>query len=34
MIKHPHIQLSTEVARAINIGLPLVALESTVITHG
>ncbi|MBL8088796.1 MAG: pseudouridine-5'-phosphate glycosidase [Anaerolineales bacterium] len=34
MIKHPHIQLSTEVARAINIGLPIVALESTVITHG
>lgn len=34
MIKHPHFQLSTEVARAINIGLPIVALESTVITHG
>ena len=34
MIKHPHIQLSQEVARAINIGLPVVALESTVITHG
>lgn len=34
MIKHPHIQLSTEVARAIQIGLPIVALESTVITHG
>lgn len=34
MIRHPHIQLSTEVARAINIGLPIVALESTVITHG
>lgn len=34
MIKHPHIQLSTEIARAINIGLPIVALESTVITHG
>ncbi|MBL8098842.1 MAG: pseudouridine-5'-phosphate glycosidase [Anaerolineales bacterium] len=34
MIKHPHIQLATEVARAINIGLPIVALESTVITHG
>ena len=33
-MKHPHVQLSTEVARAINIGLPLVALESTVITHG
>lgn len=34
MIRHPHIQLSTEVARAINIGSPIVALESTVITHG
>src|SRR5688572_12055406 len=34
MIKHPHVQLSTEIARAINIGLPIVALESTVITHG
>lgn len=34
MIRHPHIQLSNEVARAINIGLPIVALESTVITHG
>jgi pseudouridine-5'-phosphate glycosidase len=33
-MKHPHFQLSTEVARAINIGLPIVALESTVITHG
>ena len=33
-MKHPHIQLSTEIARAINIGLPIVALESTVITHG
>lgn len=34
MIRHPHIQLSNEVARAINIGSPIVALESTVITHG
>lgn len=33
-MKHPHIQLSAEIARAINIGLPIVALESTVITHG
>lgn len=33
-MKHPHVQLSTEIARAINIGLPIVALESTVITHG
>ncbi len=34
MIKHPHLQLSTEIARALNIGVPIVALESTVITHG
>lgn len=34
MIKHPHIQLSTEISRAIMIGSPIVALESTVITHG
>src|SRR5690606_30334270 len=34
MIKHPHIQLSSEVARATNIGSSIVALESTVITHG
>lgn len=33
-MNHPNFQLSSEVARAINIGLPIVALESTVITHG
>lgn len=33
-MKHPNFQLSHEVARAINMGLPIVALESTVITHG
>lgn len=33
-MKHPHVQLSTEIARALNIGAPIVALESTVITHG
>ena len=33
-MKHPHIQLSTEITRALNLGAPIVALESTVITHG
>lgn len=33
-MKHPHLQLSVEVARALNVGAPIVALESTVITHG
>lgn len=33
-MKHPHIQLSTEVTRALTMGAPIVALESTVITHG
>lgn len=33
-MKHPHITLSVEVTRALNIGAPVVALESTVITHG
>lgn len=33
-MKHPHIQLSVEVTRALNLGTPVVALESTVITHG
>ncbi|MBN8657640.1 MAG: pseudouridine-5'-phosphate glycosidase, partial [Anaerolineae bacterium] len=33
-MKHPHINLSVEVTRALNIGAPVVALESTVITHG
>lgn len=33
-MKHPHFQLSTEITRALNLGAPVVALESTVITHG
>jgi pseudouridylate synthase len=33
-MKHTHFQLSTEVSRALNFGSAIVALESTVITHG
>jgi pseudouridine-5'-phosphate glycosidase len=33
-MKHPHLQLSAEVNRALNLREPVVALESTVITHG
>lgn len=33
-MRHPHIQLTAEVARALNLGAPVVALESTVVTHG
>lgn len=33
-MKHPNFQLSPEIARALNLGAPIVALESTVITHG
>ena len=33
-MKHPHIQLSVEITRALTMGAPIVALESTVITHG
>lgn len=33
-MKHPHIQLSVEISRALKLGSPIVALESTVITHG
>lgn len=33
-MKHPHVQLSVEIARALKLGSPIVALESTVITHG
>lgn len=33
-MKHPNFQLSTEITRALNMGVPIVALESTVITHG
>lgn len=33
-MRHPHFQLSAEITRALNMGAPVVALESTVITHG
>lgn len=33
-MKHPYLQLSVEVTRALSLGGPIVALESTVITHG
>ena len=33
-MKHPHIELSPEITRALSMGAPIVALESTVITHG
>jgi pseudouridylate synthase len=33
-MKHPNVKLSLEVTRALDMGVPLVALESTVITHG
>ena len=33
-MKHPHFQLSTKITRALTVGVPIVALESTVITHG
>lgn len=33
-MKHPNIQLSPEISRALSLGAPIVALESTVITHG
>lgn len=33
-MKHPHLNLSIEITRALNLGAPVVALESTVITHG
>jgi pseudouridylate synthase len=33
-MKHPNFQLTPEITRAISIGAPIVALESTVITHG
>ncbi len=33
-MKHPNLIISTEVAKALDIGAPVVALESTVITHG
>ena len=33
-MKHPNFQLSPEITRALSMGAPIVALESTVITHG
>jgi pseudouridine-5'-phosphate glycosidase len=33
-MKHPNFKLSPEVTRAVDMGAPIVALESTVITHG
>ncbi len=33
-MKNPNITLTPEIARALNFGTPVVALESTVITHG
>jgi len=33
-MRHPNFQLSPEVTRALDMGAPIVALESTVITHG
>ncbi len=33
-MKHPNFQLTPEITRALNMGAPIVALESTVITHG
>jgi pseudouridylate synthase len=33
-IKHPNFKLTPEITRALDMGAPVVALESTVITHG
>ncbi len=33
-MKNPNLSLSPEIARALDLGAPIVALESTVITHG
>ena len=33
-MKNPNITLSLETSRALDLGMPIVALESTVITHG
>jgi pseudouridine-5'-phosphate glycosidase len=33
-LKHPNLIISTEVSKALDLGSPVVALESTVITHG
>jgi pseudouridine-5'-phosphate glycosidase len=34
IVKKNNLTLSLEIARALNSGMPIVALESTVITHG
>ncbi len=34
MIKHPNFTIAPEVRIALDLGTPIVALESTVITHG
>jgi pseudouridine-5'-phosphate glycosidase len=33
-MKHPNLAISQEITRALSLGAPIVALESTVITHG
>ena len=33
-MKHPNFTIATEIQHALNLGAPIVALESTVITHG
>ncbi len=33
-MRHPNFQITPEITRALNLGAPIVALESTVITHG
>jgi pseudouridine-5'-phosphate glycosidase len=33
-MKHPNVKLSLEISRALDMGAPIVALESTVVTHG
>jgi pseudouridylate synthase len=33
-MRHPNFKLSLEISRALDMGAPIVALESTVITHG
>ena len=33
-MKHPNITIAPDISRALNLGAPVVALESTVITHG
>jgi len=33
-MKHPNFTIASEIQQALNLGAPIVALESTVITHG